>query len=318
MRAARRYGPFAAALARGVPPLVWVHGDEPLLVHGGSATRSRQALRAAGLRRTAGVRRRSRVSARRAASPRPARCRCSPAGADRTAPDRQADRRSSGRRSPTPLPGIVDEHAAAGVGPRLDRAATESALVRAPSIGSRWWCRSARSSARSCRSGSAQRLAPPAPARRRARRWRLIAERVEGNLLAAHQEIRKLGAAVSRGRAAGRARCAHAVLDVARYDAFDLVDAMLAGDAAARAAQPRRAARPRATPSRWCCGRSPTRSAPAQAGRGARRRPAAGAGDARARVFGAARAPVRAGAAAPRRPRAARAPRCRWPPGSIE
>ncbi len=72
------------------------------------------------------------------------------------------------------------------------------------------------------------------------RRWRfvgfddhvalaLIAERVEGNLLAAHQEIAKLGLLFPEGDLPpGQTRAA--VLDVARYDASDLVTAMLAAD----------------------------------------------------------------------------------------
>jgi DNA polymerase-3 subunit delta len=58
----------------------------------------------------------------------------------------------------------------------------------------------------------------------------LIAERVEGNLLAADQEVRKLALLLPTGRL-DPAAVRSAVLDVARWDAFDLVDAALAGDA---------------------------------------------------------------------------------------
>ncbi len=58
----------------------------------------------------------------------------------------------------------------------------------------------------------------------------LIAERVEGNLLAAKQEVAKLGLLLPPGRLEFEAVRA-AVLDVARWDAFDLVDAALSGDA---------------------------------------------------------------------------------------
>lgn len=58
----------------------------------------------------------------------------------------------------------------------------------------------------------------------------LIAERVEGNLLAAKQEVAKLGLLLPQGRLEFEAVRA-AVLDVARWDAFDLVDAALSGDA---------------------------------------------------------------------------------------
>ena len=57
-----------------------------------------------------------------------------------------------------------------------------------------------------------------------------IADRVEGNLLAAHQEIRKLGLLHPPGMIAFEA-VKDAVLDVARYDVFKLGEAMLAGDA---------------------------------------------------------------------------------------
>lgn len=58
-----------------------------------------------------------------------------------------------------------------------------------------------------------------------------IAERVEGNLLAAHQEIQKLGLLHPEGRL-GFEQIHDAVLNVARYDVFKLNEAMLAGDAA--------------------------------------------------------------------------------------
>jgi DNA polymerase-3 subunit delta len=58
-----------------------------------------------------------------------------------------------------------------------------------------------------------------------------LVDRVEGNLLAAHQEVQKLGLLFP----AGKLRyddVRDAVLDVARYDVFKLGEAMLAGDAA--------------------------------------------------------------------------------------
>jgi DNA polymerase III subunit delta len=56
-----------------------------------------------------------------------------------------------------------------------------------------------------------------------------LAERVEGNLLAAHQEVQKLALLFPAGRISGDA-VRHAVLDVARYDVFKLGEALLAGD----------------------------------------------------------------------------------------
>jgi len=57
-----------------------------------------------------------------------------------------------------------------------------------------------------------------------------MADKVEGNLLAAHQEIQKLALLYPEGRLAPE-DVERAVLDVARYDVFGLRDAMLAGDA---------------------------------------------------------------------------------------
>lgn len=56
-----------------------------------------------------------------------------------------------------------------------------------------------------------------------------IADRVEGNLLAAHQEIQKLGLLHPPGKLSFE-MIHDAVLNVARYDVFKLNEAMLAGD----------------------------------------------------------------------------------------
>jgi len=58
-----------------------------------------------------------------------------------------------------------------------------------------------------------------------------IADRVEGNLLAAHQEIQKLALLYPEGKLHFE-QVHDAVLNVARYDVFKLNEAMLAGDAA--------------------------------------------------------------------------------------
>ncbi|ANC44200.1 DNA polymerase III subunit delta [Pandoraea pnomenusa] len=58
-----------------------------------------------------------------------------------------------------------------------------------------------------------------------------IADRVEGNLLAAHQEIQKLGLLYPEGVLTFE-QVQDAVLNVARYDVFKLSEAVLAGDAA--------------------------------------------------------------------------------------
>jgi DNA polymerase-3 subunit delta len=59
----------------------------------------------------------------------------------------------------------------------------------------------------------------------------LIAERVEGNLLAADQEIKKLSLLLAHGRVEAE-DVARAVADSARYDIFDLSDAVSQGDVA--------------------------------------------------------------------------------------
>ncbi len=58
-----------------------------------------------------------------------------------------------------------------------------------------------------------------------------IANQVEGNLLAAHQEIQKLGLLYPAGEISSDA-VRESVLNVSRYDAFQLGEAVLAGDAA--------------------------------------------------------------------------------------
>ncbi|MCE1182690.1 MAG: DNA polymerase III subunit delta [Rhodocyclales bacterium] len=58
---------------------------------------------------------------------------------------------------------------------------------------------------------------------------KFIAERVEGNLLAAHQEIQKLGLLYPQGKLSSE-QVRSAVLNVARYDIDDLRDALLVGE----------------------------------------------------------------------------------------
>lgn len=68
-----------------------------------------------------------------------------------------------------------------------------------------------------------------APGEAGQRTLQLIVERVEGNLLAAHQEIQKLGLIYPRGELSAE-QIRDAILNVARYDVFKLSEAMLAGD----------------------------------------------------------------------------------------
>jgi DNA polymerase-3 subunit delta len=60
---------------------------------------------------------------------------------------------------------------------------------------------------------------------------RLLADRVEGNLLAAQQEIDKLRLLVGEGKVSA-AEVEEAVADSSRFDVYKLVDAAVAGDAA--------------------------------------------------------------------------------------
>ncbi|KNH09030.1 DNA polymerase III delta subunit [Candidatus Burkholderia brachyanthoides] len=71
-----------------------------------------------------------------------------------------------------------------------------------------------------------QRVAPGEDGRRA---LQFVAERVEGNLLAAHQEIQKLGLLYQQGTLDFE-QIHDAVMNVARYDVFRLNEAMLTGD----------------------------------------------------------------------------------------
>ena len=67
-----------------------------------------------------------------------------------------------------------------------------------------------------------------APGEEGQRTLQFFADRVEGNLLAAHQEIQKLGLLHPPGELS-RAQVESAVLNVARYDVFKLSEAVLSG-----------------------------------------------------------------------------------------
>ena len=218
---------LAGALARGVPPLVWIHGDEPLLVQE-AAHAVRQALRASGFDERQvfdggrGFRAEAFVAEASALS--------------LFASRRLVELRLAGKPNREIGQMLADAAAQASedtrllvTGPRLDRATTESAwfaaVDRAGLIVPIWPVERAQ-----LPQWIAARLARQ---KQRADRdtLELIAERVEGNLLAAHQEIGKLGLLFPEGELPPEETRA-AVLDVARYDAFDLVAAVLAGDVA--------------------------------------------------------------------------------------
>ena len=215
-----------ATIARGLPPVVWVHGDEPLLVIEATDT-VRAALRAAGFdeREVIAVDRNFRVEALLAQA----------GTMSLFASTRLIELRLSAKPGKelgdalAALSASLDDSTRILVsGPKLDRAASDSAWfaqldrnmlsvvvyrIERERLGQ--WI-----AARLARQG--QRLDAASLA--------FVADRVEGNLLAAHQEILKLGLLFGRGELPGE-DVRQAVLDVARYDAFGLGDAMLAGDA---------------------------------------------------------------------------------------
>ncbi len=215
-----------AALARGVPPIVWIHGDEPLIVQE-CAQAVRQALRAEGFaeRRVFDAGRGFRIDELLAQA----------GTMSLFAQSQLIELRFPGK--PTREIGQAVADVASRLdaatrllvsGPRVDRAHTESpwfqAIERCGIVVQVWPLERAQ-----LPQWIAARLArQQQSADRETLEW--IAERVEGNLLAAHQEIGKLGLLFPAGELPAEATRA-AVLDVARYDAFDLVEAMLTADA---------------------------------------------------------------------------------------
>lgn len=218
---------LATALQRRIPAIVWVHGDEPLLVIE-AADLARRAMREAGFqeRQVFEADRSFRVEALVAET----------RALSLFASSRIIELRLTGK--PGKELGQALAEAAAALddstrllvsGPRLERAVTESAwfgqLDRAGFVVPvfpveraqlpRW---------------IAQRLAA-AGQRADESTLAFLAERVEGNLLAAHQELRKLALLFPEGELPAEG-VRQAVLNVARYDAFGLAEAMLAGDAA--------------------------------------------------------------------------------------
>jgi DNA polymerase-3 subunit delta len=216
------------ARARGaLPPLVWIASDEPLLLLE-AADRVRAAARAAGFaeRQVFHADRAFRIDAL-----------LHEAGAmSLFASRRLLELRLAGKPGKElgealadAAPGLPDDTRLLVTGPRLDRTSTDAA----------WFGRVDR----------AGWVVPiPVVERDRLPRWigerlarqrqgadaptlQLIADRVEGNLLAAEQEVRKLALLFPEGALPADAVRA-AVLDVARWDVFDLVAAALAGDAA--------------------------------------------------------------------------------------
>lgn len=216
---------LAQTLQRVIPPLVWVHGDEPLIVMEATDT-ARSAMRAVGYneREVIAVERGFKVEQLLEHTQ----------ALSLFASQRLIELRV-GAKPGKELGEALGAAAAAAddglrllvSGPRLDRAATDSAWFNALDRHAlivpvfpvdraqlpHWIAQ---------RLGRQQQRAD-------ADTLRMIAERVEGNLLAAHQEIRKLELLFPAGELpADEVR--QAVLNVARYGAFDLPNAILAGD----------------------------------------------------------------------------------------
>ncbi len=216
-----------SALSRGLAPLVWIHGDEPLL-----SLEAADAVRATA-RRLGAV---ERVVFEGGRGFRPEELAAEADSLSLFGEGKLLELRLPNR------PGKELGQALAQIAarlpeavrllissPRLDRATTESAwfaslerqalVIAVQPVGRQQlprWIAGRLASA-------GQRADPDLLA--------FIAERVEGNLLAAHQEVLKLGLLFPPGELPGvEARAA--VLNVARYGAFDLSEPMLAGDAA--------------------------------------------------------------------------------------
>jgi DNA polymerase-3 subunit delta len=113
--------------------------------------------------------------------------------------------------------------------PRLDRlsqgTAWFAALARAGVVVDVWPIERARLAAWIAERLGRQRQRAPREA------LEFLAERVEGNLLAAHQEVQKLALLAPEGEL-GLDMVRESVADVARYDAYAASEAMLAGDIA--------------------------------------------------------------------------------------
>lgn len=125
------------------------------------------------------------------------------------------------------VPRIGDDVRLLVSGPRLDRQATESpGFARIDRAG--WVVAIAEVDRAALPDWIGARLARQGQ-RADPATLRLITDRVEGNLLAADQEVRKLALLLPAGPLAADAVRA-AVLDVARWDVFDLVEAALVGD----------------------------------------------------------------------------------------
>jgi DNA polymerase-3 subunit delta len=217
---------LVAHLARGLAPLYVVTGDEPLL-----ALEAADAIRAAA--KAGGYTDRKMFSVERGFDW--GQLKAAGSGMSLFGDKTFIDLRIPGGKPGKEGAKALEAHAAAASPdastlvtlPRLDRAGTNSS-----------WFTALAAHAVLVQAQAVERAALPAwIAERLARQQQsadretlnFIAAKVEGNLLAAHQEILKLGLLHSEGKLAFEA-VRDAVLNVARYDVFKLSDAWLADD----------------------------------------------------------------------------------------
>ena len=220
---------LARDLERGLKPVYLVSGDETLLVQE-ACDQMIAAARANGFDERVLIQVEAGFQMARADRSRRTRCRCSrsvgcsmcacrPSTSTKTR-SRRCSRISRVRRK-TPLLLLRTE--------RPRHASAQCRVVQEDRVGRRALCSYGRSAPRNCRAGL----------RSAARRVGLeissdalsyLANSVEGNLLAAAQEIEKL-ALSGLPQPITLAALTSAVADAAHYDAFDLVDAALEGEA---------------------------------------------------------------------------------------
>lgn len=222
-----RHEALEARLERALPPVVWIHGDEPLFVQeAGDAVRRRARALQFDERQVLQVERGFRPEAI-LAEVGSGSLFCARRLVEIRFPAKPGKEALEAIRAA--LPQLGDEVRLLVTSGRLDRSTTESApfaaIEREAAVVAVYPVEHGR-----LKPWIAERLALQGQ-RADDATLELIAARVEGNALAAHQEIRKLGLLFEKGPLPAESARA-AVLDVARYSAFDLVDAALAGDLA--------------------------------------------------------------------------------------
>ena len=216
---------FERALARGLPPIVWISGDEPLLViEAADAVRARARLIGFAERQIIDLGARFDFSLLTEATRS-----MSLFGERRLVDIRLAGKPSKefGDALREALPTLGDDCRLLVTGDRLERATTSTAWFGALEPALLWY-----------ETPRVDRDALPGWLASRLARQRqtgsplvlaLIADRTEGNLLAAHQEIQRLALLLPAGEL-DPGRVDEIVLDSARYEVFGLIDAALAGD----------------------------------------------------------------------------------------